>query len=138
MLILGCMVGFPFRYLTESGAAALATCNNMQALSYLHQVQAMLQEQGDEFVANREEKARVESLIGQVGTVCQRNFFYTNSMPSFFNVSRAFLPRTLRYSLLHLTFSPCKIESPRLGIFDISNSGTSMRVQQNSPSACDF
>ena len=54
------------RYLTESGAAALATCNNMQALSYLHDVQDMLQEEGQNFVANSEEKARVESLIGQV------------------------------------------------------------------------
>ncbi|XP_028409625.1 adenylate cyclase type 10-like [Dendronephthya gigantea] len=54
-----------FRYMTESGAAALATANNMQALSYLHDVQDMLQKEGQDFVANREEKARVESLIGQ-------------------------------------------------------------------------
>ena len=38
----------------------------MQALSYLHDVQDMLQEEGQNFVANSEEKARVESLIGQV------------------------------------------------------------------------
>lgn len=38
----------------------------MQALSYLHDVHRMLEEEGDTFVANIEEKARVESLIGQV------------------------------------------------------------------------
>ena len=56
-----------FSYLTESGAAALAAGSNMQALSYLHQVQHMLQEE-QSFTANKEEKARVESLIGQVYT----------------------------------------------------------------------
>ena len=60
------MTLFTCRYLTDSGAAALATCNNMQALSYLHDVQDMLREENQHFVANNEEKARVESLIGQV------------------------------------------------------------------------
>ena len=57
---------FTPRYMTESGAAALATANNMQALSYLHDAQSMLQKEGQDFVGNKEEKARVESLIGQV------------------------------------------------------------------------
>lgn len=38
----------------------------MQALSYLQQVQEMLREDGNNFVANKEERARVESLVGQV------------------------------------------------------------------------
>ena len=56
------------RYLTESGAAALATSSNMQALSYLYEVQSMIEQtKGDEQpLATEEEKARVESLIGQV------------------------------------------------------------------------
>ena len=56
------------RYLTESGAAALATSSNMQALSYLYEVQTMIaQTKGDKVpLATEEEKARVESLIGQV------------------------------------------------------------------------
>ena len=56
------------RYLTESGAAALATSANMQALSYLYEVQSLIkQSKNDEQVlATREETARVESLIGQV------------------------------------------------------------------------
>lgn len=56
------------RYLTESGAAALATSSNMQALSYLYDVQKLFQEEsyGDEIMVSDEEKARVDSLIGQV------------------------------------------------------------------------
>lgn len=56
------------RYLTESGAAALATSANMQALSYLHEVQSMIEEtkQDEQPLATTEETARVESLIGQV------------------------------------------------------------------------
>lgn len=56
------------RYLTESGAAALATSANMQALSYLHEVQSMIEEtkKDDQPLATTEETARVESLIGQV------------------------------------------------------------------------
>ena len=56
------------RYLTESGAAALATSANMQALSYLHEVQSMIEEtkKDEEPLATKEESARVESLIGQV------------------------------------------------------------------------
>ena len=57
------------RYLTESGAAALATSANMQALSYLYEVQTMIKEtkKDEQPLATREETARVESLIGQVG-----------------------------------------------------------------------
>lgn len=57
-----------FRYLTESGAAALTSSANMQALSYLYDVRGMFEEQiGDgESIATLEEKARVENLIGQV------------------------------------------------------------------------
>lgn len=56
------------RYLTESGAAALATSSNMRALSYLHEVQTMIEQAKEEKepLASEEEKARVESLIGQV------------------------------------------------------------------------
>lgn len=56
------------RYLTESGAAALATSSNMQALSYLYEVQTLIEETKDdeEPLAAEEETARVESLIGQV------------------------------------------------------------------------
>ncbi|RMX45142.1 hypothetical protein pdam_00016498, partial [Pocillopora damicornis] len=55
------------RYLTESGAAALATSSNMQALSYLYEVQTLIEETKDdeEPLAAEEETARVESLIGQ-------------------------------------------------------------------------
>ena len=56
------------RYLTESGAAALATSANMQALSYLYEVQSLIEESknDEQPLASREETARVESLIGQV------------------------------------------------------------------------
>lgn len=56
------------RYLTESGAAALATSSNMQALSYLYEVQTMIKEtkKDEQPLATEEEAARVESLIGQV------------------------------------------------------------------------
>ena len=56
------------RYLTESGAAAVATSANMQALSYLYEVQTMIEEtkNDEQPLATREENARVESLIGQV------------------------------------------------------------------------
>ena len=56
------------RYLTESGAAALATSANMQALSYLYEVQEMIEKTKSdaEPLATVEEHARVESLIGQV------------------------------------------------------------------------
>ena len=56
------------RYLTECGAAALATSSNMRALSYLYEVQTMIEqaEKEKEHLATEEEKARVESLIGQV------------------------------------------------------------------------
>ena len=56
------------RYLTESGAAALATSSNMQALSYLYEAQTLIEETKDdeEPLAAEEETARVESLIGQV------------------------------------------------------------------------
>ena len=56
------------RYLTESGAAALATSSNMRALSYLYEVQNMIEQakEDKEPFATEEEKARVESLIGQV------------------------------------------------------------------------
>lgn len=56
------------RYLTESGAAALATSSNMQALSYLYEVQTLIEETKDdeEPLAAEEETARLESLIGQV------------------------------------------------------------------------
>ena len=56
------------RYLTESGAAALATSSNMRALSYLYEVQTMIERSKGEKepLATEEEKARVESLIGQV------------------------------------------------------------------------
>ena len=56
------------RYLTESGAAALATSANMQALSYLYEVLSIIEENKKEQdpLATREETARVESLIGQV------------------------------------------------------------------------
>lgn len=56
------------RYLTESGAAAMATSANMQALSYLYEVQTMIVEtkNDEQPLATREEHARVESLIGQV------------------------------------------------------------------------
>ena len=56
------------RYLTESGAAALATSANMRALSYLYEVQSIIEETkaNQEPLATREETARVESLIGQV------------------------------------------------------------------------
>ncbi|XP_067031685.1 LOW QUALITY PROTEIN: adenylate cyclase type 10-like [Acropora muricata] len=55
------------RYLTESGAAALATSANMRALSYLYEVQSIIEETkaNQEPLATREETARVESLIGQ-------------------------------------------------------------------------
>lgn len=57
-----------FRYLTESGAAALTSSANMQALSYLYEVQGMFDDKIDDeqCIATKEEKARVESLIGQV------------------------------------------------------------------------
>lgn len=57
-----------FRYLTESGAAALTSSANMQALSYLYEVRDMFEEEiGDgESISTIEEKARVETLIGQV------------------------------------------------------------------------
>ena len=60
------------RYLTESGAAALATSANMRALSYLYEVQSIIEETKDnrEPLATREETARVESLIGQVRVKC--------------------------------------------------------------------
>ena len=56
------------RYLTESGAAALATSSNMQALSYLYEVQNMIEQtkKDKEPLATEEETARVQSLIGQV------------------------------------------------------------------------
>ncbi|XP_078349307.1 adenylate cyclase type 10-like isoform X2 [Oculina patagonica] len=55
------------RYLTESGAAALATSSNMQALSYLYEVQSMIEQtkRDEQPLATKEEAARVESLIGQ-------------------------------------------------------------------------
>ena len=54
--------------MTESGAAALATSSNMRALSYLYEVQTMIEQakKEKEPLATEEEKARVESLIGQV------------------------------------------------------------------------
>ena len=55
------------RYLTESGAAALATSANMQALSYLYEVKKLLQDHHDnDEIVSKEERARVDSLIGQV------------------------------------------------------------------------
>lgn len=57
------------RYLTESGAAALATSANMRALSYLNEVQSIIEEstkKEEQLLATVEERARVESLIGQV------------------------------------------------------------------------
>lgn len=57
------------RYLIESGAAALATSANMRALSYLNEVQSIIEESTkneEELLATVEERARVESLIGQV------------------------------------------------------------------------
>ena len=57
------------RYLTESGAAALATSANMRALSYLNEVQSIIEEstkKEEQLLATIEERARVESLIGQV------------------------------------------------------------------------
>ena len=56
------------RYLTESGAAALATSSNMRALSYLYEVKSTIEQtkRDKEPLATEEEKARVESLIGQV------------------------------------------------------------------------
>jgi hypothetical protein len=56
------------RYLTESGAAALTTSANMQALSHLYEVKGMFGEKtedGDD-IATEEDMARVENLIGQV------------------------------------------------------------------------
>ncbi|XP_048586687.1 adenylate cyclase type 10-like isoform X2 [Nematostella vectensis] len=54
------------RYLTESGAASLATSANMQALSYLYEVREIFAEtKKDENTATKEEMARVENLIGQ-------------------------------------------------------------------------
>lgn len=54
-------------YLMESGAAALAASSNMQALSHLSEVENLIEETKDheEPLATEEEKARVESLIGQ-------------------------------------------------------------------------
>lgn len=56
------------RYLTESGAAALTTSSNMRALSYLYEVQTMIEQakEDEEPLVTEEEAARVESLIGQV------------------------------------------------------------------------
>lgn len=61
------------RYLTESGAAALATSCNMRALSYLYEARTMIEQtKGEEEpLANEEEKARIESLIGQVSRGAQ-------------------------------------------------------------------
>ena len=66
------------RYLTESGAAALATSANMRALSYLYEVQSIIEETkaNQEPLATREETARVESLIGQV--TCLECYFQSS------------------------------------------------------------
>ena len=61
-----------FHYLIESAAAFIAIHSNIQALSYLNEVEGIIEETADKceyddtFFISAEDKARVEFLNGEV------------------------------------------------------------------------
>ena len=55
-------------YLIEEGSAALATCNNMEALSLLQEAKSIIKN-SEEILVHNLEYGRLESLIGQVNNI---------------------------------------------------------------------